>query len=222
MRTNVNGARSAVTMSYQNAYRKIAEGAFDVFGSAPFRSYWFLIQDGADDALEHRASVTVGAPSNELARNPRARLNQIAHEFFHTWNLVAIHPDDYGQLMNHRVAPTRGLWLGEGVTLHYADVLARRAGQTAPGDTRVAHLEMLLSRYYVAPWSARVSPEAASLAFGASLVTNPDATGGYYLQGELIGQALDAAIRDSTRASPLALLPLVSFKTADQKSRNHP
>jgi predicted metalloprotease with PDZ domain len=44
-----------------------------------------------------------------------------------------------------------------------------------------------------------VSPEGASLAFGETMLTNPNATGSYYLQGELLGEVLDAAIRDSTR-----------------------
>jgi predicted metalloprotease with PDZ domain len=44
-----------------------------------------------------------------------------------------------------------------------------------------------------------VSPERASLAFGDAPADNPDATGGYYLQGELLGNVLDAMVRDSTR-----------------------
>ena len=44
-----------------------------------------------------------------------------------------------------------------------------------------------------------MSPERASLAFGASPVVNTDATGGYYTQGELLGDEIDALIRDSTQ-----------------------
>jgi predicted metalloprotease with PDZ domain len=137
-------------------------------------------------------------PSADLARDPRAHAVQIAHEFFHTWNLVAIHPDSYGELTYRRSPANGGLWLGEGVTLHYADVLVRRAKLTDAADTRARHLEGLLARYHSAPWSTTVSPEAASLAFGQTMIENPNATSGYYLQGELLGEALDAAIRDST------------------------
>jgi predicted metalloprotease with PDZ domain len=196
------------TTAFVDAVRRLSHAALGVFGSLPSPAYHFLVQDGADDALEHAASVTIGVPSAELARDPRARLGEIAHEFFHTWNLVAIHPDTYGELTYRRTPPTAGLWLGEGVTLHYADVLPRRAGlvDTAPSPSnttaagsRAAHLASLVSRYVAAPWAGRVSPEAASLAFGESLLTNPNATGGYYLQGELLGEALDALVRDSTR-----------------------
>ena len=186
------------TAAFVANIRSIAREALGVFRSAPSSPFWFLVQDGADDALEHQSSVTIGVPSLALVRDSRAHAVQIAHEFFHTWNLVAIHPDNYGALTYRRSPANDGLWLGEGVTLHYADLLVRRAKLTDSSDTRAAHVEGLLSRYYGVPWATTVSPEAASLAFGQSLTENPNATSGYYLQGELIGEALDAAIRDST------------------------
>lgn len=178
--------------------RRLARATLDLFGSLPTRHYHFLIQDGADDALEHRSSVAIGMPSVDLARDARSHMLELAHEFVHTWNLVAIHPDTYGDLSNHKAPPTRGLWWGEGVTLHYADVLLRRSGVYDSTNSRTGHIASLLSRYHGAAWSRRVSPEAASLAFGHDMTTNPNATGGYYLQGELIANAIDAAIRDST------------------------
>ena len=111
---------------------------------------------------------------------------------------MAIHPDDYGALSFRAAHPTTGLWWGEGVTLYYADALPRRADLTPANDSRAAHLERLLGAYYAAPWRGRVSPEAASLAFGDSPVRNPNSTGAYYLQGELLAHELDAIIRDST------------------------
>jgi predicted metalloprotease with PDZ domain len=189
------------TAAFVDELRGLTRVTTAIFGSAPrpaMAGFHFLIQDGADDALEHAASVTIGVPSAALASNPRAALTEIAHEFFHTWNLVAIHPDDYGALRFRPARPTTGLWWGEGVTLYYADALPRRAGLTQANDSRAAHLERLLSAYHAAPWRGRVSPEAASLAYGDSPVRNANSTGSYYLQGELLAQELDAIIRDST------------------------
>src|SRR5215510_13961533 len=175
------------TIAFVDAVRRLSHSAIELFGSLPSRRYDFLIQDGAGDALEHRASVAIGMPSADLA-----------HEFIHTWNLVAIHPDTYGELAYRKPPPTRGLWWGEGMTLYYADVVLRRSGVYDSTHSRVDRIGTLLSRYAAAPWARRVSPEAASLAFGQDLTTNPNATGGYYLQGELLAHAIDAAIRDST------------------------
>jgi predicted metalloprotease with PDZ domain len=111
---------------------------------------------------------------------------------------VAIHPDRYGELSYERPRRTAGLWWGEGVTLYYADILPRRAGLADSSESRLDRLAALLTSYYAAPWRTSISPERASLAFEDSPVANPDATGGYYLQGELLGEALDALVRDST------------------------
>jgi len=56
----------------------------------------------------------------------------------------------------------------------------------------------LLERYHGSPATLRVSPERASLALEDSPATNPDATGGYYLQGELLGEVIDARVRSAT------------------------
>ncbi len=177
---------------------RLTKAALDVFPRAPSSEYYFLLQDGAGDALEHRASLTLGLSSERLARNPRASLTELAHEFFHAWNLVAIRPAGYNRLSYRAPERTAGLWFGEGVTIYYADVLLRRAGLADPTHTRLEHLAALLERYYASPAIQRVSPERASLAFGDSWSTNPDATGGYYLQGELLGDVLDARLREST------------------------
>jgi len=185
------------TAAFVDELRRLTASTLDVFGRAPSPRFFFLIQDGADDALEHRASVTLGVQSAELARNPRASLEQMAHEFFHTWNLVAIHPDNYLELSYQAARRTTGLWWGEGVTLYYADALPRRAGLMDTTESRLDHLADLL-RYYHGSWTARIPPERASLAFEDSPIANPDATGGYYTQGELLGGEIDALVRDST------------------------
>jgi predicted metalloprotease with PDZ domain len=159
------------------------------------RDYWFLIEDGGGDALEHSASVVVGV------RAPSVSMQEIAHEFFHAWNLVAIRPAGYNELSYRAPRRTPSLWIGEGITLYYADLLQRRAGlvDTSAGASRLVHLTRLLERYYGSPVYNMVSPERASLAFGDAPADNPDATGGYYLQGELLGNVLEAMVRDSTR-----------------------
>jgi predicted metalloprotease with PDZ domain len=192
------GATPFDTVAFIEEVRRLTGTTLDLFGRAPTREFYFLLQDGAGDALEHRASVTLGIQSAALSRNPRASLTELAHEFFHTWNLVAIHPDTYGALSYRPPARTAGLWWGEGVTLYYADALPRRAGLNDPAVSRLDQLARQLTNYYAAPWSTRVSPEQASLAFSDSPIINPAATGGYYLQGELLGNELDALIRDST------------------------
>src|SRR2546422_1002724 len=196
------GAAAFDTTALVSAIERLARGAVALFGRAPYRDYSFLLQDGAYGALEHRNSVTLGAPSTELASDRRSLLAEIAHEYFHTWNLMRIHPAEYGDV-DYRPPPrTRGLWWSEGLTMLYADLLLRRAGLGAFDSTRVAHLEGLMGRYFGSPGNSRFSPESVSvIAYG----TAPGALGDYsastHLQGELLAAMLDLIVRDATNGA---------------------
>src|SRR5438132_1571246 len=196
------GAAAFDTTALVSAIERLARGAVALFGRAPYRDYSFLLQDGAYGALEHRNSVTLDAPSTELASYRRSLMAAKPHEYFHTWNLMRIHPAEYGDV-DYRPPPrTRGLWWSEGLTMLYADLLLRRAGLGAFDSTRVAHLEGLMGRYFGSPGNSRFSPESVSvIAYG----TAPGALGDYsastHLQGELLGAMLDLIVRDATNGA---------------------
>jgi predicted metalloprotease with PDZ domain len=179
---------------------KIASQANTLFGGAPYKHYRFLFQDGAwSGGLEHPNSVTLGAPSEELAKDPHATLAETAHEFFHTWNLMAIKPAAYREVDYKAQPPVAELWFSEGLTIFYADLLLRRAGLPTSDSTRTAHLERLIARYLGSPGLALYSAEQISrVEYNAS----PGALGDYlvssHLQGEVIGILLDLLIRDAT------------------------
>jgi predicted metalloprotease with PDZ domain len=178
---------------------RLTRQAVALFGRAPYRDYSFLLQDGAYGALEHRSSVTLGAPSAELARDPSALLGEIAHEYFHTWNLMRIHPAEYGDVSYRPPRRARGLWWSEGLTMLYADLLLRRAGLPVFDSTRVAHLEALIGRYLASPGNSRFSPESVSVvAYGVAPGSLGDYSASTHLQGELLGAMLDLIVRDAT------------------------
>ena len=170
-----------------------------MFGRAPYRDYTFMIQDGAFGGLEHANTVTMGAPSANLSRDPNALLEQTAHEYFHTWNLVRIRPVEYHGI-DYRPGPvTTGIWWVEGVTLFYADLLMRRAGLPTSDSTRITHLRSNIARYLGTSGNTLLSPEQASR---LSNITTPLAYGddnpSVHLQGELLGGMLDLLLRDAT------------------------
>lgn len=183
-----------------NGIRGLAEQAIALFGRAPYRDYSFLLQDNAYGALEHLNSVTLGAPSAQLKDDPNASLEEIAHEYFHNWNLMRIRPVEYSGLSFKALEPTRGLWFSEGMSIYYADLLLRRAQlPTGEDSTRLAHLERLFARYYNSAGNSKVSPERVSMvAYGAS----PEALGDYsastHTQGEVLGNMIDLMVRDAS------------------------
>jgi predicted metalloprotease with PDZ domain len=193
------GAARFDTSTFVDGIKRMAEQAVAVFGRPAWRDYTFVFQDSAWGALEHANSVTLGAASAALARDPFAVLSETAHEFIHAWNLMRIRPAEY-RTVDYRVQPpTSGLWFSEGLTIFYSDLLLRRAGLPTWDSTRIAHMEALIGRYNAMPGNARYSAERISqVAYNAE----PGALGDYstssHLQGEIIGAMLDLVTRDAT------------------------
>ncbi|MEP6574726.1 MAG: PDZ domain-containing protein, partial [Gemmatimonadota bacterium] len=201
------------TASLVNGLAKLTHEAVTLFGRAPYRDFTFLLQDHVEGALEHLNSVALGASSAGLASEPANFFAEAAHEYFHSWNLMRLHPAESGDVDYRTPRGSRVLWWSEGVTMYYADLMLRRAGLDAFEPTRRAHLESLIARYMMSPGSQRFSPESVSVvAYGSK----PGILGDYFpsthLQGELIGTLLDFEIRNLTgsRRSLADVLRLLS------------
>ncbi len=178
--------------------RKFVQQSNTLFGRLPYREYLFLLQDGAFGALEHCNSVTIGLSSAQLAKNIAYNLGTIAHEYFHTWNLMRIRPVEFGDVSYKTPTLSRGLWWSEGVTIFYADLLLRRAGLPAFDSTRIKHLEAFMGGYYSSPAYRHVSAEKISLAADGPPGMLGDYSASTHVQGDLLGGMLDLIIRDAT------------------------
>jgi predicted metalloprotease with PDZ domain len=189
------------TAKFVAGIRGIAHQTIALFGGTPYRRYTFMFEDGAfGGGLEHRNSVSMGANSTDLARDPNSVLPETAHEFFHTWNLMAIKPIEMGDIDYRTQSPIASLWFSEGLTMYYADLLQRRAGIPVHDSTRTAHLERLMGSYLANPAYAPFSAESVSrVAYNADPGELGDFSASTHLQGELIGTMLDLIIRDATR-----------------------
>ncbi|HVW05803.1 MAG TPA: hypothetical protein VHB78_12400 [Vicinamibacterales bacterium] len=82
------------------------------------------------DAMEHRNSTYISSPAISV-RTASGRLDvldMVAHEFFHNWNIERIRPVGLEPFDFTRENVTCCLWLGEGFTQYYGELLLRRAG----------------------------------------------------------------------------------------------
>ncbi len=186
------------TTTLVNYIQKFVQQCNTLFGRLPYREYSFLLQDGAYGALEHCNSVTIGLPSAQIAKDMAGYFGTIAHEYFHTWNLMRIRPIEFGDISYQAPALSRGLWWSEGLTMFYADLLQRRASLPTFDSTRIKHLEGLVSRYLNSPGNMHISPEKVSLASDGPPGMLGDFTASTHLQGELLGTMLDLIIRNAT------------------------
>jgi predicted metalloprotease with PDZ domain len=187
------------SVTFVGGLEQLVRQAVALFGRAPYREYTFVYQDAAYGGLEHPNSVTLGAESRRLAENPHAALVESAHEFFHTWNLMRIRPEEYRDVTYLSQPPTRGLWFSEGLTIFYADLLRRRAGLPVGDSTRAARLESLLSRYLSSPGNALFSAESiSSVEYNAGPGSLGDYSASTHLVGEVLGNLLDIAVYQGT------------------------
>lgn len=187
------------TAAVVDGLSRLAQEAIALFGRAPYRDYTFQLQDSALGSLEHLNSVSMGAPSARLATSTTDFFAEAAHEFVHTWNLMRIRPIEYADVQYRTPRRSRGLWWSEGITMHYADLLLRRAGLPTRDSTRLAHVEALIGRYLAQPGHARFSAESVSVvSYGAPPGVLGDYAASTHLQGELMGNMLDLMVRDAT------------------------
>ena len=168
------------------------------------RPYYFLnIIAQGNGGLEHDYSTVLLADSWQMRyREEYARwLALVTHEFFHAWNVRRMRPEALNQYDYEREAYTRELWLAEGLTSYYDNLLLFRSGLITV-EEYFTLLAAEFRNYETAPGKRVRSAELAS--FDAWIKHyKPDANTinsavSYYRKGSLIGFVTDAAIRRET------------------------
>ena len=86
------------------------------------------------DGMEHRNS-TVLTSSGSLENQRRGLLSTVAHELFHGWNVERIRPQALEPFDFERANVSGELWLGEGFTSYYDDLIMARAGLANLSET---------------------------------------------------------------------------------------
>jgi predicted metalloprotease with PDZ domain len=174
--------------------RKLVDQAVAVFGPPPYRRYAFLLQNGGQAGLEHLTSVNIG---HDLSRGTDGLFEDIAHEYFHAWNLMDVRPVERVGLQYRFAPPTGVLWWCEGATIMFADYLLRRTGMPVFEPSRSKHLETAMARYFSSPGYTVLSAEQASRGDTDPMVMG-DTFASTHLQGELLATVLDLMIRENT------------------------
>jgi predicted metalloprotease with PDZ domain len=129
--------------------QKIVETQVEMMGGEiPYRDYTFILhlRQNTGGGLEHANSTALGYPrfgfriqtgdratsasptASAPERDYRGFLSLVSHEFFHLWNVKRIRPDVLGPFDYTQENYTKVLWVAEGITDYYADLLLRRAG----------------------------------------------------------------------------------------------
>lgn len=182
--------------------RRIVEVERDMFGRLPYSRYVFILHltDGRGGGLEHRNSVTnmVDRWVFQPERSYERYLSLTSHELFHVWNVKRLRPEPLGPF-NYRVENyTRLLWVAEGVTSYYDELLLTRAGLVKP-ERYLERLADKIVQLQSQPGRLLQSLEQSSfdtwIKFYRPDENSANTSISYYLKGSLVCLLLDMELR---------------------------
>jgi predicted metalloprotease with PDZ domain len=121
-------------------HRRLVQEAYQVFGSQHFPHYDFLLAISADfltGGVEHHRSSANGVHSGYFKEWDKAAPyhDLLAHEFTHSWNGKFRRPRDLWTPNTNVPMQDSLLWLYEGMTQYWGQVLATRAGLRGPDES---------------------------------------------------------------------------------------
>jgi predicted metalloprotease with PDZ domain len=209
--------------------QKIVEAETSMFDVIPYHDYTFILHLRANTGggLEHLNSTALGFRRFNFSteRGWQSFHGLVAHEFFHLWNVKRIRPDALGPFDYTKENHTRNLWVAEGITSYYGELMPQRAGLISDRN----YLESLARRiksFQDTPGRLEMSAEDAS--FNSWIKEyRPDENSvnsqiSYYDKGELLGLLLDLNIRRRTsNAKSLDDVMRYLYREFYEKNRNY-
>ena len=179
---------------------KIVEAETAVFGINPNKNYTFIVHNVVDGqgGLEHMNSCVLSVNRWTYAGQQYVDfLNLVAHEYFHLWNVKRIRPIELGPFNYDEENYTSLLWVMEGFTSYYDELILRRTGFYSE-ETFLAKLQSSINYVEGTPGS-RVQP-VAHASFDAWVKayrpnensSNTSMT--YYSRGSVLASVIDAMI----------------------------
>ncbi|MDB5062647.1 MAG: peptidase [Mucilaginibacter sp.] len=211
---DVNGVKYEVAMYGGGNYdkerlkvdmAKIITAEAAVFGENPNKHYTFIVHNKLRNGggLEHLSSTVLGASRNNYntENGYKGFLSLVAHEHFHLWNVKRLRPIVLGPFDYETENYTTNLWIAEGFTAYYQNLMLRHAGISdtegfladMAGDINIvenqpgAKVQPLAEASFDA-WIKAYRPNENSINTGIS----------YYDKGAMVGMLLDLEIINST------------------------
>ncbi|QIC73143.1 M61 family metallopeptidase [Acinetobacter indicus] len=229
----VSGKHAMNATRMQQDLEKICATEIAMFGSAPFQDYTFMTMATGNSygGLEHPNSTSLITPRDDLpkANEPEEPskeyqrfLGLCSHEYFHSWLVKFIRPDSFVNYDLNREGYTSLLWIFEGFTSYYDDLILLRSG-VVNQESYIALLKAQIDRYLQNP--GRAIQTVAESSFDAWVKfyrqdENSNHAGtSYYNKGCLVALCLDLGLR--LRGSSLDELMRKLYDNAQQGIQVH-
>jgi predicted metalloprotease with PDZ domain len=181
---------------------KIVATIQSFWGDNPLRRpYWFLnFINEANGGLEHDQSTVIMTGRGQMRDRQEyiKWLGIVAHEFFHVWNVRHMRPAELDIYDYQQEQYTDQLWIAEGLTSYYDNLILSRAGLIGPQE----YLELLaktIHRLETTP--GRLIRPVTEASFDTWIrhykpnSNTANTTISYYTKGAIIGFILDTYLR---------------------------
>jgi predicted metalloprotease with PDZ domain len=250
---NVKGVAHRIVIDGEGNYdpervrrdvQKIVETEVELMGGeVPYHDYTFILHLRGGGGLEHLNSTALGysrfgfrvgggdratsaAPNATAALGEyRGFLSLVSHEFFHLWNVKRIRPDALGPFDYTQENYTKMLWVAEGITDYYADVVLRRAGLISEGDYLSAQARAMQALQNTPGRLVQTAEESSFdswIKFYRQDENSVNSQVSYYEKGALLGLLLDLEIRKrSAGAKSLDDVMRYLYREYYKKNRNY-
>ncbi|RZG49392.1 M61 family metallopeptidase [Acinetobacter wuhouensis] len=188
---------------------KICSTEISMFGSAPFENYTFMTMATGNSygGLEHPNSTSLISPRDDLPKADEPTepsedyqrfLGLCSHEYFHSWLVKFIRPENLANYDLNKESLTSLLWIFEGFTSYYDDLILLRSGVISQ-DSYLKLLKGQIDRYLQNPgrFIQTVSESSfdAWIKFYRQDENSNNAGTSYYNKGCLVALCLDLGLR---------------------------
>ncbi len=191
-----NGRRAAEDLE------KIVREHYRFWGTLPFRRYVFLnVFRQGGGGLEHKDSTLLTSSPGATGPSP-SWIAFVCHEYFHAFNVKRLRPAELESFDYENPPRSGSLWVSEGLTTYYGELLPVRAGLDSP-ERFLGWLSSQIGRLQTQPGRLAQTLEQASLDVWSTptsgLARNaPANTVSYYVKGPIVGFLFDARIQRAT------------------------
>ena len=205
----VSGKHAMNAARMQQDIEKICATEISMFGSAPFTDYTFMTMATGNSygGLEHPNSTSLISPRDDLpkanepeepSKDYQRFLGLCSHEYFHSWLVKFIRPENFVNYDLNREGYTSLLWIFEGFTSYYDDLILLRSG-VINQESYITLLKAQIDRYLQNPGRAIQSVSESSfdawVKFYRQDENSNNAGTSYYNKGCLVALCLDLGLR---------------------------
>ena len=183
--------------------RKMVTAATQLIGDVPYQHYTFLMMGRGNGGIEHLNSASIQFNGNSLTTpgGYLGWLSYVCHEYFHNFNVKRIRPIALGPFNYDMENLTSMLWVSEGLSVYYQDLVLVRAGLMTR-DQYLDKMKNSIGSFENAPGRHYQSATEASWNTwnsGSGVGGDRNTSISYYNNGAMLGAMLDLKIRDGSR-----------------------